>query len=55
MCVHDWKIETANGPTSNGVCSLCGKERRFRNSMTDDEVNIIAARSPGRKRHYEDP
>jgi len=34
VCQHIWQIETANGPTSKGVCSLCGTKRLdFRNYL----------------------
>lgn len=34
VCVHHWEIETATGPTSEGVCILCGEFREdFRNSI----------------------
>lgn len=29
---HQWKIETPNGPTSQGHCDGCGETRVFRNS-----------------------
>ena len=32
MCVHWWRIEIPEGPTSRGKCSRCGDEREFRNS-----------------------
>ncbi|MFQ6122917.1 MAG: hypothetical protein ACE5LA_07690 [Dehalococcoidales bacterium] len=31
-CRHYWLIETANGPTSRGVCKFCGAEKDFYNS-----------------------
>ena len=31
-CVHHWKIDAPAGPTSRGVCKICGAERRFPNS-----------------------
>jgi len=33
MCNHHWVIESPNGPTSVGVCKLCGVGREFRNSL----------------------
>lgn len=30
---HYWKIEPAEGPTSRGICKLCGEEREFLNSV----------------------
>ncbi|NQW17075.1 MAG: hypothetical protein HQ478_06265 [Chloroflexi bacterium] len=32
VCVHQWSIEPPNGPTSEGVCNLCGDSRDFNNS-----------------------
>lgn len=34
-CRHYWIIESAGGPTSRGVCKICGEEREFHNSWTD--------------------
>ncbi len=34
-CQHYWIIESANGPTSRGVCRICGAEREFSNSFPD--------------------
>ncbi|MDE2765446.1 MAG: hypothetical protein OXI25_03320 [Chloroflexota bacterium] len=30
---HHWLIESPNGPTSMGVCRICGAEREFKNSV----------------------
>ncbi|MFC1934805.1 hypothetical protein ACFLXZ_00615 [Chloroflexota bacterium] len=30
-CQHYWLIETADGPTSKGVCRFCGADREFYN------------------------
>ena len=32
-CPHWWLIETAQGPTSVGVCQLCQETREFKNSI----------------------
>ena len=32
-CTHHWVIDQPNGPTSRGVCKLCGEHSEFRNSM----------------------
>jgi hypothetical protein len=32
-CVHHWRIEPPEGPTSPGRCTLCGEEREFQNVM----------------------
>ena len=31
-CRHYWRIESPKGPTSRGVCKLCGEEKDFYNS-----------------------
>ena len=36
-CSHHWLIEPAIGPTSRGVCKLCGAEKEFSN-IIDDSV-----------------
>ncbi len=38
-CVHFWLIDEPHGPTSHGVCTLCGAERDFQNSITDAGYN----------------
>ena len=35
ICRHRWLIASPNGPTSEGVCRLCGARRDFRNSGDD--------------------
>ena len=43
ICGHHWLIDSPGGPTSKGVCSLCGIERQFRNYLEgarwDDETS----------------
>ena len=34
-CRHHWVIETPKGPTSKGVCKLCGAEKEFQNFMPE--------------------
>ena len=34
-CRHYWIIDAAGGPTSKGVCSLCGVQRYFKNYLED--------------------
>jgi len=46
-CLHHWVIEIADGPTSRGVCKICGAEKEFINSMPDytapkREKNVFA-------------
>ena len=30
-CKHNWVIDAPAGPSSRGVCCLCGEERQFQN------------------------
>lgn len=32
-CPHHWVIDSPNGPTSTGVCKLCGATQDFVNSL----------------------
>ena len=34
-CRHYWSIESADGPTSRGICRVCGEEKEFLNSWSD--------------------
>lgn len=34
-CRHHWLIESPEGPTSLGICKLCGAQKEFRNSASD--------------------
>ena len=34
-CKHHWVIEPPNGPTSKGVCKLCGELKLFDNILAD--------------------
>jgi hypothetical protein len=34
-CRHHWLIESPHGPTSMGICKLCGAQKEFSNSATD--------------------
>lgn len=34
-CRHHWIIESARGPTSGGMCKLCGEKKGFYNSWED--------------------
>jgi hypothetical protein len=36
-CSHRWRIAAPNGPTSPGVCRLCGATRDFPN-VSDESV-----------------
>ena len=32
-CSHHWVIQDGDGPTSSGVCRLCGALKRFKNYL----------------------
>ena len=34
-CIHHWKIDDVEGPTSQGVCLTCGATKTFPNTMYD--------------------
>ena len=38
-CRHHWLIETPEGPTSRGICRLCGEERVFENDFENYSGN----------------
>lgn len=40
-CRHHWKIEEAQGPTSRGVCKLCGMNREFLNTIPEDSPVLV--------------
>ena len=31
VCRHHWLIQAADGPTSAGICRICGENRDFKN------------------------
>ena len=31
VCQHHWMIQAADGPTSGGICRICGETREFKN------------------------
>ena len=43
-CHHYWLIESAEGPTSKGVCKFCGAEKEFSNSLQD----FVVVKRPNR-------
>ncbi len=65
LCHHHWLIESPGGPTSNGVCRICGARREFRNylegarwdedgSSDQDVVTATVARSIPAKESQEE-
>ena len=49
-CCHHWVIESPNGPTSNGVCKVCGVIRAFKNS-----IQVTSWESDGNHLHRSQP
>ena len=45
-CLHYWVIETSLGPTSCGVCKLCGKEKEFMNVMPSQPPLVRRDKDP---------
>ena len=43
---HAWKIDSPNGPTSQGECRKCGTTRAFANS---DEASWVGNKPPGER------
>ena len=39
VCSHHWLIEPPSGPTSKGVCKLCGEVKVFDNILADLMLN----------------
>jgi len=39
-CVHHWIIEPPDGPTSKGVCKICGAVKEFENWNTQDPPQL---------------
>lgn len=39
-CIHRWRIAEPNGPTSAGVCRLCGATKAFGNVYFQDTPDI---------------
>ena len=47
-CLHHWIIETANGPTSRGVCRNCHESKEFNNSIVDLDRDFRDLQPAGR-------
>ncbi|MCI0794613.1 MAG: hypothetical protein J4O03_14215 [Chloroflexi bacterium] len=45
-CQHHWVIAPANGPMSQGVCSLCQQHRDFENSINESRWRIRSVSKP---------
>ena len=48
-CQHHWLIQAADGPTSPGVCRLCGETKDFKNyveTATWGDTRLINRQDP---------
>jgi hypothetical protein len=45
-CAHYWLIEPATGPTSMGICKLCGTQKEFSNQFRRNGLSGGAPSSP---------
>ena len=48
-CTHYWLLDRPRGPTSMGVCKLCGEQAEFKNSVQStgwDRVGHSRRRAP---------
>lgn len=39
-CRHHWLIESASGPTSRGVCKVCGARNEFYNAIPEPQSPV---------------
>lgn len=51
-CIHRWRIESPEGPTSMGTCQRCGATREFANYVDTPvwEASAMYTRSSPRYR-----
>ncbi len=49
FCCHYWVIESPSGPTSKGICKLCGCESEFINVF--DDLRSVGAWRKSEKQH----
>ena len=42
---HRWLIAEANGPTSGGVCKVCGASKDFKNWIEDADYTTFSERA----------
>ncbi len=59
-CRHHWLIEPPQGPTSMGICKLCGSRKEFRNSASDllwedDPLSELSRGRWGKSRDFHAP
>ena len=48
-CEHHWVIESPNGPTSTGVCKVCGSKSEFKNSIPGSGWDRVGSKKRGRQ------
>ena len=48
ICAHHWVIESPSGPTSRGLCALCGAENDFPNYVQYPAGNDIRFKTRSR-------
>ena len=49
VCRHHWLIQAADGPTSAGVCRICGETKDFKNyveTATWGDTRLINRQDP---------
>ena len=49
VCSHHWLIQAADGPTSSGVCRICGETKDFKNyveTATWGDTRLINRQDP---------
>ena len=51
-CTHYWMIEPHLGPTSLGVCRLCGAEREFNNYLENQPAVLELRRDESGDHQY---
>ena len=48
QCSHHWVIQDGDGPTSAGVCRLCGELKQFKNYLEKSHWGDDRAKSESR-------
>ena len=59
-CRHHWLIESPQGPTSMGMCKLCGAQKEFSNSTgdflwEDEPLSELSSGRWGKSRDFHAP
>ena len=45
-CAHHWMIEVSKGPTSKGVCKVCGQRKEFLNAIPESPPMVKQDKHP---------